>query len=41
VQLGVANVQGRVYVQDDLRSSFEAADQVVTNVKAFGQSSFW
>ncbi|HZB84352.1 MAG TPA: hypothetical protein VE288_16065 [Rubrobacteraceae bacterium] len=41
VQLGVANVKGRVFVKEDLRSPFEAADQVVTNLEASGRSSFW
>lgn len=41
MQLGVAKVKGKVFVQEDLRSPFEAADQVVTNLEASGQTSFW
>lgn len=36
VCVGVANVQGRVFMKQDLRSPFEAADQAVASLKALG-----
>lgn len=36
VCVGVANVQGRVFMKQDLRSPFEAADQAVAGLRASG-----
>jgi calcineurin-like phosphoesterase len=36
VRVGVANVQGRVFMQEDLRSPFEVADQAVADLEASG-----
>ncbi len=36
VRVGVANVQGRVLMQEDLRSPFEVADQAVADLEASG-----
>ena len=36
VRVGVANLQGRVFMQQNLRSPFEAADQAVAGLRALG-----
>src|ERR671932_1205355 len=36
VCVGVANVQGRVFMQQDLRSPFEAADRAVAALRTLG-----
>ena len=36
VCVGVANLQGRVFMQQNLRSPFKAADQAVTGLRALG-----
>ena len=36
VRVGVANVQGRVFMRETPRSPFEAADEAVTELEASG-----